>query len=65
MIFGSVAVARSRIETVEEVTGRLRAALGQIDRYRLVVAPDCALRMLTRELAMEKLKVICKAAASV
>ena len=65
VIFGSVAVARSRIETVEEVVGRLRAALGHIDRERLVVAPDCGLGMLKRELAVEKLTVMCAAAASV
>ena len=65
VIFGSVAVARSRIETVEEVVGRLRAALGHIDRERLVVAPDCGLGMLTRELAVEKLTVMCAAAAAV
>ena len=65
VIFGSVAVARSRIETVEEVAGRLRAALGHIDRDRLVVAPDCGLGMLTRELAVEKLRVMCEAAAAV
>jgi 5-methyltetrahydropteroyltriglutamate--homocysteine methyltransferase len=60
-----VAVALSRIETVEEVAGRLRAALGHIDRDRLVVAPDCGLGMLMRELAVEKLKVMCAAAAAV
>ena len=65
VIFGSVAVARSRIETVEEVVGRLLAALGHIDRERLVVAPDCGLGMLTRELAVEKLTVMCAAAAAV
>ena len=65
VIFGSVAVARSRIETVEEVAGRLRAALGHIDRDRLVVAPDCGLGMLTRELAVEKIRVMCEAAAAV
>ena len=65
MIFGSVAVARSRVETVDEVRDRLRAALGHIDRDRLVVAPDCGLGMLTRELAVEKLAVMCAAAAAV
>ena len=65
VIFGSVAVARSRMETVEEVAERLRAALDHIDRDRLVVAPDCGLGMLTRELAVEKLKVMCAAAAAV
>ncbi len=65
VIFGSVAVARSRIETVEEVVARLRAALNYVDRERLVVAPDCGLGMLTCELAVEKLKVMCQAAVAV
>ena len=65
VIFGSVAVARSRVETVEEVAGRLRAALDHIDRDRLVAAPDCGLGMLTRELAVAKLEVMCAAAAAV
>jgi 5-methyltetrahydropteroyltriglutamate--homocysteine methyltransferase len=65
VIFGSVAVARSRIESVEEVMMRLRQALDHIDRDRLVVAPDCGLGMLTRDLAVAKLKVMCAAAAEV
>ena len=52
VIFGSGGGA-SRIETVEEVADGLRAALGHIDRDRMVVAPDCGLGMLTRELAVE------------
>lgn len=65
VIFGSVAVARSHIETVEEVMARLRQALDHIDRDRLVVAPDCGLGMLTRDLAVAKLEVMCAAAAEV
>ena len=49
--FGVIAVARSRIELVEEAIQRLRDALGYIDRDRLIVAPDCGLGMLTRDLA--------------
>jgi 5-methyltetrahydropteroyltriglutamate--homocysteine methyltransferase len=65
LIFGAVAIASSRIETVDEIEARLRAALDHIDRDRLVVAPDCGLGFLTRELAEEKLTVMCKAAARV
>ena len=64
VIFGSVAVARSRVETVDEVIDRIRAALAHIDRDRLVIAPDCGLGMLTRDLAVAKLKVMCDAAAA-
>ena len=63
VIFGAVAIASSRVETVDEVETRLRAALEHIDRDRLVVAPDCGLGLLTPELAEAKLKVMCQAAA--
>ncbi len=65
VIFGSVAIASSRVETVDEVEARLRAALQHIDRDRLVVAPDCGLGFLSAELAEEKLTVMCQAAARV
>ncbi len=65
VIFGSVAIAQSRIETVEEVAERLRAALQHIEPDRLIAAPDCGLAMLGRERAMAKLKVMTEAARSV
>lgn len=65
VVFGAIAVMRSRIEPVEEVIQRLRDALGHIDRDRLIVAPDCGLGMLTRDLAKAKLGVMCAAAAAV
>lgn len=65
VIFGAVAIAQSKIEAVGEITKRLEAALQHIDKTRLVVAPDCGLAMLGRELAMEKLTNMCEAAAQV
>ena len=61
IIFGAVAIARSRIETVEEVAERLRDALKHIDRERLVVAPDCGLGLLPPKIVAEKLLVMVKA----
>lgn len=63
VIFGAVAIASSRVETVDEVVARLRAVLQHIDRDRLVLAPDCGLGLLTPELAEAKLRVLCQAAA--
>jgi len=63
VIFGAVAIASSRVEPVDELIVRLNLALEHIDRDRLVVAPDCGLGLLTADLAEEKLKVMCKAAA--
>ncbi len=63
IIFGTIAIARSRLESVEEVTGRIKGALEHIDRDRLVIAPDCGLGFLSEELAAAKLDVMCQAAA--
>ena len=62
VIFGSIAIAKSRLESVEEISARLTAALDHIDRDRLVVAPDCGLGFLGRELAIAKLSNMCEAA---
>lgn len=65
VIFGVIAIARSRIETVEEITERLQAALNHIDADRLIVAPDCGLGFLSRELALSKLANMVMAARAV
>ncbi len=62
VIFGCVAIALSRVETVDEISGRLRDALNHIDAHRLIAAPDCGLIMLGRELAMKKLRNMSEAA---
>jgi len=62
VILGVVAIALSRIETVEEISLRLKAALDHIDHDRLIVAPDCGLGLLGRDLARAKMKNMCAAA---
>ncbi|MEQ8356201.1 MAG: cobalamin-independent methionine synthase II family protein [Kiloniellaceae bacterium] len=64
VIFGVIAIARSRVETLEEVRERLRAALQHLPPERLLAAPDCGLGHLGRDLAMQKLKVLSAAAKS-
>lgn len=56
LIWGSVAIASSRIESVDEIASRLQAVLQHIDAERLLVAPDCGLGYLTDELVQTKLK---------
>ncbi|MEM7119027.1 MAG: cobalamin-independent methionine synthase II family protein [Chloroflexota bacterium] len=56
LIWGSVAIASSRVETVSEITSRLEAVLHHIDAKRLMVAPDCGLGYLTDELVQQKLR---------
>jgi 5-methyltetrahydropteroyltriglutamate--homocysteine methyltransferase len=62
VILGVIAIAKSRVEEVDEVRDRLRAALDHIDPRRLLAAPDCGLGLLGRDLAQQKLKVLAEAA---
>ena len=62
VILGVVAIAKSRVETEQEVAERLRAALSHIDADRLLAAPDCGLGLLGRDLARAKMAVLCRAA---
>ena len=64
VIFGVVAIARSEVESVEDIRERLSQALHHIDAERLIAAPDCGLGLLGREIAMTKLKNMCSAAHS-
>ena len=65
VILGVVTIAVSRVEAVEAIADRLRAALEHIDAARLWAAPDCGLAMLPRELAKQKLANLCAAAKGV
>jgi 5-methyltetrahydropteroyltriglutamate--homocysteine methyltransferase len=58
VIFGVLDLSTSEIETPETVAGRIRQAVPHIDPTRLVIAPDCGLKYLTREVAFGKLKAM-------
>lgn len=62
IILGVVSIAKSHIESVDEVRAHLADALEHIDTERLVAAPDCGLGLLGRERALEKLRNLCEAA---
>ncbi len=65
VILGVVAIAKSRVEPVEEIKARLEAALDHIDPERLIAAPDCGLGILGRDLALVKLRNLCTAAHAI
>ncbi|MCL4765673.1 MAG: cobalamin-independent methionine synthase II family protein [Hyphomicrobiaceae bacterium] len=62
VMLGLIGIARTRIEPVEEIRARLEAALGHIDAYRLIAAPDCGLIMLDRKTVIAKLRNLAAAA---
>lgn len=64
IILGVVTIAKSQVETVAEIRGRLQAALAHVDGDRLIVAPDCGLGLLGRDLTIRKLSNMCEAARS-
>jgi len=65
VILGVVAIAKSRVESADEIRAHLGEALEHIDADRLIAAPDCGLGLLGRERALEKLSNLCEAARSV
>jgi 5-methyltetrahydropteroyltriglutamate--homocysteine methyltransferase len=43
------------VETAEIVAGRIRAALKHVPPERLIIAPDCGMKYLPRDVAFAKL----------
>ena len=64
IIFGLIKIASSDIETKEEIISRIKDVLHFIDKEQLIVAPDCGLGHLSRDLAKSKLKIMVDAAKS-
>ncbi len=58
IIFGVIKIASSSIETKEEIENRINESLKYISKEQLILAPDCGLGHLSRELAVKKLKIM-------
>ena len=65
VMVGVIDLGSNEVETAEEVAKRIRAALKVVPAERLVVAPDCGMKYLTREAAFGKLKALAEAARTV
>jgi 5-methyltetrahydropteroyltriglutamate--homocysteine methyltransferase len=65
IIQGVLNLGDSRVETPEEVADRLRAALRYVPAAQLVVAPDCGMKYLSREVAFGKLQAMVQGASIV
>ena len=62
---GVVTIAKSKVESIEEIRTRLTKSLEHIDSDRLIAGPDCGLGILGRELAIKKMINLCEAAHSI
>ena len=58
IVLGVLDLGSSEAETPEIVAGRIRRALTVLPPERLVVAPDCGMKYLSRELASRKLEAM-------
>jgi 5-methyltetrahydropteroyltriglutamate--homocysteine methyltransferase len=58
IVFGVLDLGSSEAETPELVADRIRRALAVVEPERLVVAPDCGMKYLPRDLAFRKLQAM-------
>ena len=58
IILGVLDLADPTVETPEAVAGRIRAALEHVPPDRLMVAPDCGMKYLPRDVAFGKLEAL-------
>jgi 5-methyltetrahydropteroyltriglutamate--homocysteine methyltransferase len=64
-MYGVLDLNDPAIETTQVVAARIREALRHVAPERLIVAPDCGMKYLSRETAFGKLKAMAQAAAIV
>jgi 5-methyltetrahydropteroyltriglutamate--homocysteine methyltransferase len=65
VIFGVIDMGDPEPETPETVAARLRAALAHVPPERLIAAPDCGMKYLSRDVAFAKLRALAAGAAVV
>jgi 5-methyltetrahydropteroyltriglutamate--homocysteine methyltransferase len=65
MVVGVLDLGTEDVESVEVVANRIRAVLQHIEPQRLVLAPDCGMKYLSRASAFGKLRAMVQAAAIV
>ena len=65
IILGVIDLGSAAVETPEEVARRIRRGMQYIPAERLIPAPDCGMKYLSREAAFGKLKALADGAAIV
>jgi len=65
VILGVLDLSTHEVETPEIVAARIRRALPHVDANRLIVAPDCGLKYLPRDVANGKMRAMVAGAAIV
>jgi 5-methyltetrahydropteroyltriglutamate--homocysteine methyltransferase len=58
IMLGVLDLSTAEVESAETVAGRIRRALPYVAAERLVIAPDCGLKYLSRDVAFRKLQAM-------
>lgn len=65
VILGVLDLSDMEVESPETIAARIRRALPHVDAERVIVAPDCGLKYLPRDVAFGKMKAMAEGAAIV
>jgi 5-methyltetrahydropteroyltriglutamate--homocysteine methyltransferase len=65
IILGVIDLSDMTVETPETVAARIRRALPHVDPEKVIVAPDCGMKYLPREVAYGKMRAMVEGAAIV
>src|SRR5262249_61818389 len=65
IILGVIDLSDQTVESAQTVAARIRAALAFVPPERIVVAPDCGMKYLPREIALGKMRAMAEGAAIV
>jgi 5-methyltetrahydropteroyltriglutamate--homocysteine methyltransferase len=63
IMVGCIDLSDMAVETPEQVAARIRRALPYVAKERVILAPDCGMKYLPREVAQGKLRAMVAAAA--
>ena len=63
IMLGVLDLGTAEVETAEIIAARIEAGLTHVAARRLVVAPDCGMKYLPRDVAVAKLRALCAGAA--
>jgi 5-methyltetrahydropteroyltriglutamate--homocysteine methyltransferase len=63
ILLGVLDLSSNDVESVATIKQRVRRALEHVDAGRVILAPDCGMKYLTRAAAFGKLTNMCRAAA--
>ncbi len=64
VILGCIDISSSKIESVEDIRSRVMKALKYVDGDNLILAPDCGLGMLPKDILIRKIKNMVAASKS-